>query len=45
MNTGENRILNPAADERSIIKQVLGGDADAFEHIVKKYEKKVTETY
>ncbi|MBQ1333839.1 MAG: sigma-70 family RNA polymerase sigma factor, partial [Clostridia bacterium] len=41
MNTGENRILNPAADEISIIKQVLGGDADAFEHIVKKYEKKV----
>ena len=41
MNTGENRILNPEADEISIIKQVLGGDADAFEHIVKKYEKKV----
>ncbi len=41
MNTGENRILNPKADEISIIKQVLGGDADAFEHIVKKYEKKV----
>ena len=41
MNMGENRILNPEADEISIIKQVLGGDADAFEHIVKKYEKKV----
>ena len=41
MNTGENRIFNPEADEISIIKQVLGGDADAFEHIVKKYEKKV----
>ena len=41
MNTGENRILNPEAYEISIIKQVLGGDADAFEHIVKKYEKKV----
>ena len=41
MNMGENRILNPEAYEISIIKQVLGGDADAFEHIVKKYEKKV----